>query len=85
MAVPRGGQGRKRAALGETFGPGKSGIHAAPIFAAAGRWSMRVAAWANATFLRPPGQRVAKRNARKEEPVEHWWRKKYWERCSARQ
>ena len=25
-----------------------------------------------------------KRNARKEEPVEHWWRK-YWERRSAKQ
>ena len=69
MAIPRGGQRRKRPALGETFGPGKFGIHAAPIFAAAGRWSMRVAAWANATFLRPPGQRVAKRNARKEKRV----------------
>ena len=59
LAVPCSSQGRKRLALGETFGPGKSGIPAAPLFAAAGRWSMRVAAWANATFLRPPGQRVA--------------------------
>ena len=59
LAVPCGSQGRKRPALGETFGPGKFGIPAAPLFAAAGRWSMRVAAWANATFLRPPGQRVA--------------------------
>ena len=40
LAVPRGSQGRKRAALGETFGPGRSGIHSAPIFAAAGRWLM---------------------------------------------
>ena len=49
LAVPRGSQGRKRAALGETFGPGKSGIHPAPLFAAAGEWSMKVAAWVNAT------------------------------------
>ena len=41
LAVPRGSQRRKRAALGETFGPGRSGIHSAPIFAAAGRWSMK--------------------------------------------
>ena len=34
--------------LGKSFGPGKSGIHAAPIFAAAGRWLMRVAAWGKA-------------------------------------
>ena len=44
LAVPRGSQGRKRPALGESFGPGKSRIQSAPIFAAAGRWSMRVAA-----------------------------------------
>ena len=36
LALPRGSQGRKRAALGETFGPGKSGIHPAPLFAATG-------------------------------------------------
>ena len=36
LAVPCGGQGRKRAALGETSSPGKSGIHPAPLFAAAG-------------------------------------------------
>ena len=35
LAIPRGGQGRKRAAPGEAFGPGRSGIHSAPIFAAA--------------------------------------------------
>ena len=49
LAVPCGSQGRKRAVLGETFGPGKSGIHPAPLFAAAGEWSMKVAAWVNAT------------------------------------
>ena len=37
LAVPCGSQGRKRAALGVTFGPGRSGIHPAPLFAAAGR------------------------------------------------
>ena len=36
MAVPCGSQGRKRPALGETSSQGKSGIPAAPIFAAAG-------------------------------------------------
>ena len=36
LAVPRGSQGRKRAALGETSSPGRSGIHLAPLFAAAG-------------------------------------------------
>ena len=36
LAVPRGSQGRKRAALGETSSPGRSGIHPAPLFAAAG-------------------------------------------------
>ena len=36
MAVPRGGQERKRDALGETSSPGRSGIHSAPVFAAAG-------------------------------------------------
>ena len=49
LAVPRGGQGRKRAVLGETFGPGKSGIPFAPIFAAAGRLLMKDAAQDNAT------------------------------------
>ena len=53
LAVPCRSQGRKRPALGETFGPGKFGIHAAPIFAAAGRWLMRAAAWANATTSTP--------------------------------
>ena len=37
LAVPCGSQRRKRAALGVTFGPGRSGIHPAPLFAAAGR------------------------------------------------
>ena len=55
LAVPCRSQGRKRPALGEPFGPGKSGIHPAPLFAAAGRWSMRVAAWANATVSVPAG------------------------------
>ena len=36
LALPCRSQGRKRPTLGETFGPGKFGIHAAPIFAAAG-------------------------------------------------
>ena len=91
MAVPRGGQGRKRAVLGESFGPGKFGIHPAPLFAAAGEWSMKVAAWVNATVSTTAraarsdcaavggsaaygcGVPLAgKRNARKEEPVEHW-------------
>ena len=49
LALPCRSQGRKRTALGEPFGPGKSGIHAAPIFAAAGRWSMKASAWASAT------------------------------------
>ena len=49
LAVPCGSQGRKRAVLGESFGPGKSGIHPASLFAAAGGWSMKVAAWVNAT------------------------------------
>ena len=40
MAVLCGSQGRKRPALGETASPGKSGIHSAPIFAAANRWLM---------------------------------------------
>ncbi len=40
LALPCRSQRRKRTALGEPFGPGKSGIHAAPIFAAAGRWLM---------------------------------------------
>ena len=49
LAVPCRSQGRKRPALGETFGPGRSGIHPASLFAAAGGWSMKVAAWVNAT------------------------------------
>ncbi len=36
LALPCRSQGRKRPALGETSIPGKSGIHPAPIFAAAG-------------------------------------------------
>ena len=36
MAVLCGSQGRKRPALGETSSPGKSGIHPASLFAAAG-------------------------------------------------
>ena len=35
LAVPRGSQRRKRAALGETSSPGRSGIHPASLFAAA--------------------------------------------------
>ena len=35
LAVPRGGQGRKRAALGETSSPGQSGIPSATLPAAA--------------------------------------------------
>ena len=35
LTVPCGSQGRKRATLGETTSPGKSGIHPAPLFAAA--------------------------------------------------
>ena len=49
LAIPCGSQGRKRPTLGETFGPGRSGIHPASLFAAAGRWLMRAAAWANTT------------------------------------
>ena len=44
LAVPCGGQGRKRPALGEPFGPWKSGIPFAPIFAAAGQWLMKASA-----------------------------------------
>ena len=40
LAALCGSQRRKRAALGMTFGPGRSGIHPAPLFAAAGRWLM---------------------------------------------
>ena len=70
LAVPCGSQGRKRPALGEAFGPGKSGIHPAPLFAAAGRWSMRAPAKSQRNSLcECPGQRVAKRNARKEEQI----------------
>ena len=35
LTVLCGSQGRKRATLGETTSPGKSGIHPAPLFAAA--------------------------------------------------
>ena len=49
LAVPCGSQRRKRPALGETSSPGKLGIPFAPLFAAAGRWLMRVSTWANAT------------------------------------
>ena len=65
LAVPRGGQGRKRAVLGETFGPGKSGIPAAPIFAAAGRLLMKATAWANATA--PTPARAARSEAERAE------------------
>ena len=44
LAIPCGGQRGKRPALGNPSSPGKSGIHAALIFAAAGRWLMRVSA-----------------------------------------
>ncbi len=70
LAVPRGSQGRKRAALGETFGPGKSGIHLCADFRC--RWPVvdeRLQHRATQQLLRPPGQRVAKRNARKEKLV----------------
>ena len=69
LAVPCGCQGRKRPPLGEPSSPGKAGIHPASLFAAADRWSMKVAAWAKQQPLRLPGQRVAKWNARKEELV----------------
>ena len=67
LAVPCRSQGRKRPALGETSGPGKSGIHPAPLFAAAGRLLMKALARGKATASASAGQRVAKRNARKEE------------------
>ena len=69
LAVPCGSQGRKRPALGETFGPGKFGIPAAPLFAAAGRLLMKALARGKATASASAGQRVAKRNARKEKLV----------------
>ena len=69
LAVPCGCQGRKRPPLGEPSSPGKAGIHPASLFAAADRWSMKVAAWAKQQPLRLPGQRVAKWNVRKEELV----------------
>ena len=53
LAVPCGSQGRKRAALGETFGPGRSGIHSAPIFAAAGQLLMKTLAQGKATASTP--------------------------------
>ena len=72
LAVPCSSQGRKRPALGETSSPGKFGIHPASLFAAAGRWLMRAAAWAPTQQpLRPPGECVAKRNARKETLVKY--------------
>ena len=69
LAVPCRSQGRKRPALGEPFGPGKSGIHPAPLFAAAGRLLMKALARGKATASASAGQRVAKRNARKEKLV----------------
>ena len=65
LAVPCGNQGRKRAALGETFGPGKFGIHPASLFAAAGRLLMRVSTWANATT--PTPARAARSEAERAE------------------
>ena len=65
LADPRGGQGRKRAALGETSSPGNSGIPAAPLFAAAGRLLMRVSTWANATT--PTPARAARSEAERAE------------------
>ena len=56
LALPCGGQGRKRAALGEASSPGKSGIHPTPLSAAAHAPARN-------------SQRVAKRNARKEKLV----------------
>ena len=55
LALPCRSQGWKRPALGEAFGPGKSGIHAASLFAAAGRLLMKAAAWANTTAPTPAG------------------------------
>ena len=55
--------------LGKPPARGSTGIHPAPIFAAAGRWLMKAAARANATASASTGQRVAKRNARKEKLV----------------
>ena len=107
LALLRGSQGRKRVTLGETFGPGKSGIHPAPLFAAAGClvrelvkrtdvgigpygdaedfWPCVVQATTTARAARSNCAAVGgsaayrcsvpfagKRNARKEEPVEHW-------------
>ena len=70
LAVPCGSQGRKRAALGETVGPGRSGIHAAPLFAAADLVvDEGFSIGQRNTFYDRPGQRVAKRNARKEKLV----------------
>ena len=51
--------------LGKSFGPGKFGIHPASLFAAAGRWLMRVAAWANATA--PANTRAARSEAERAE------------------
>ena len=65
LALPCRSQGRKRPALGEIFGPGKSGIHPASLFAAAGRWLMKVAAWANAAA--PTPARAARSEAERAE------------------
>ena len=69
LALPCRSQRRKRPALGETVGPGKLGIPFAPLFAAAGRLLMKALARGKATASASAGQRVAKRNARKEELV----------------
>ena len=55
--------------LGKPPARGSTGIHPAPIFAAAGRWLMKASARTTQQLLRPPGERVAKRNARKEKLV----------------
>ena len=65
LAVPCGGQGRKRTALGETLGPGKSGIHPASLFAAAGRLLMKASAKTNSTA--PTTARVARSEAERAE------------------
>ena len=71
LALPCRSQGRKRPALGETSGPGKLGIPFAPLFAAAGRLLMKALARGKATASASAGQRVAKRNARKEELLKY--------------
>ena len=93
LPVPCGSQRWKRPALGEIFGPGKSGIHPASLFAAAGpvvdeslrNGPIRASAPTTARAARSDCAAVGgfaaygcgvplagKRNARKEEPVEHW-------------